>query len=112
MTGAYLLSTACCRASHTVYVRWPVQVSVPTRPAYTKMRLAFLATPPDHSRSRSDSPSSPGQRVELELLGYSTYWGVIAAKPAALRKLLRSRALTLDCPMIAIVWPVPLVPAL
>src|ERR1700747_667344 len=112
MNGATLLSIAACSASHTFKPCRCVQVSPLESGANTKVMLAFLATPPDHSRSRSDSPSSPGQRVgvpaptELEFIVT-----VLAGSWAALRKLFRSLVATVLCPTTAIFWFDPVSPA-
>ena len=77
------------------------------------MTVAFHATAPDHSRSRSDSARSP----ELELLpgffdpGTSSVWGLLAGRLNLLRNSAMSERLTAICPAIAIFCPVPLIPA-
>src|ERR1700758_4824461 len=105
MNGATLVLIAVYSASHTLKPCRFVQVSPLESGANTKVMLAFLATPPDHSRSRSDSPSSPGQRVgvpaptELEFIVT-----VLAGSWAALRKLFRSLGAPLTCPATAVFW--------
>src|SRR5579871_564249 len=104
MKGATLCWITYVRALQTLVARL-VQVSPVPNPAKTNVILAFWATPPDHSISRSDSPSSPGQRVAVPPAGVIVT--VLAGSPAALRKLFRSVVLTVLCPMIAMFCPDP-----
>src|SRR5438046_1492158 len=110
MNGATLWSTAYCNAFQTLLVRlW--HLSGDTRPAKMQMICAFLAAPPDHSMSRSDSASAPEQGADVDVLGTTVMVTVLAGKPAALRNLLRSVVLTVLCPTTAIFCPVPSAPA-
>src|ERR1700758_4872440 len=112
MNGATLVLIAVYSASHTFKPCRCVQVSPLESGANTKVMLAFLATPPDHYRSRSDSPSSPGQRVVVPAPTTLEFIvTVLAGSWAALRKLARSLATTVLSPTAAIVWPDPVSPA-
>src|SRR5215469_9506383 len=104
MNGATLFWMAYCSAFQTLFTR-VLQFLPESTPAYTNVTLAFCATRPAHSISRSDSPSSPGQRVAVPFTRVTVT--VLGASPAALRKLFRSVVLTVLCPMTAILCPDP-----
>src|ERR1035438_9564723 len=62
----------------------------------------------DHSRSRSDSFSSPLKVVEAPVPGINTSFGSLTVRPAAFWKFSTSVSVTADWPMIAMDWPPPL----
>ena len=71
--------------------------------------------PPDHSRSRSDSSSSPevepkGLIAELPVPGISTGVGSFTVRPAAFWKFSMSLLTMADWPTMAMVWPTPVLP--
>src|ERR1700722_7817754 len=81
---------------------------------YTKMMVAFRATAPDHSRSRSDSARSPEADWIPGFLdpGTSSVCGLLAGRLKVLRNVWISERLISVCPAIAIFCPVPLTPAM
>src|SRR5215469_7966881 len=107
MNGATLVCTAWSSAFQTLLARAPPHVSwlAVLRLATIKIIVAFGARAPDHSRSRSDSLSSPEHFVGVVPDGTTVVVIVLAGSPAALRKLLRSVGLIALCPITAIFCP-------
>src|SRR5947209_7724539 len=104
MTLAMLLLTMYCAERSTPSL--PPGMEAET----TNLMVAFLATAPDHSTSRSASvssfpPRSPGSAP------FTIITGSLAGRPKKVRKYCTSAMLMLVRPTMAIVWPVPSIPA-
>ena len=76
----------------------------------TNLMLAFRATAPAHSTSRSASPSSPAPRSPGSM-PLTMNCGVLAGRPNWLRKLVMSDRAMWVRPTMAMLTPVPSVPA-
>src|SRR5260221_2101850 len=95
----------------------PPKPSLSVNSVVTKMIFAPGATAPDHSTSRSDSPSSPETNPGSAPLVMTSRHGdvtqgefkvyVNGSSPKTLRKSVTSCRLILDCATIAMLTPLP-----